>query len=113
MSGSKRPAFLCLCCLVAGAKCLILQGMSPGILGNHRDQSATSSGTTIADVIRPRTHRLPCTQQEIESIGCLNGGTCFALMMEDRSIHCLCRENYYGLNCYMYYPWHIDFSEFG
>ncbi|XP_048732520.1 uncharacterized protein LOC125649219 [Ostrea edulis] len=74
-------------------------------------QSASSS-TSHANTTY-KSHRLPCTQEEIQQRACLNGGTCFVLMIDGRSTHCLCREHYYGSNCYYYYPLYLDWSTIG
>ena len=55
---------------------------------------ATPRPTTVAPVSSTaafQTHRKPCTFNETIAQGCLNGGSCFALEIEEgheRTTHC-------------------------
>nr|XP_022317423.1 uncharacterized protein LOC111120759 isoform X3 [Crassostrea virginica] len=71
---------------------------------------ATPRPTTAAPVSSTaafQTHRKPCTFNETIAQGCLNGGSCFALEIEEgheRTTHCHCRENYIGKTCFYIDP---------
>lgn len=71
---------------------------------------ATPRPTTAAPVTVTTTfvsHRKPCSANETQAQGCLNGGTCFVLEIEEgeeRTTHCQCQENYIGKTCFYIDP---------
>ncbi|VDI76440.1 Hypothetical predicted protein [Mytilus galloprovincialis] len=52
----------------------------------------------------PENHRLFCTKNETRSLACLNGGSCFAVYIEDRTVQCACYSKYKGRRCEMIDP---------
>ena len=36
----------------------------------------------------PENHRLSCSDNETKTVACLNGGSCFAVYVEDRTVQC-------------------------
>ncbi|XP_063431209.1 uncharacterized protein LOC134713857 [Mytilus trossulus] len=52
----------------------------------------------------PENHRLKCTDNETRSLACLNGGSCFAVYIEDRTVQCACVTKYIGSRCEMIDP---------
>ncbi|VDI76441.1 Hypothetical predicted protein [Mytilus galloprovincialis] len=52
----------------------------------------------------PENHRLFCTKNETRSLACLNGGSCFAVYIEDRTVQCACVNKYTGSRCEMIDP---------
>lgn len=59
---------------------------------------------TINNETIPRNHRLNCTDNETQSLSCLNGGSCFAVYVEDRIVQCACFAKYIGSRCEMIDP---------
>ncbi|XP_071167825.1 uncharacterized protein [Mytilus edulis] len=52
----------------------------------------------------PENHRLHCTDNETQDVACLNGGSCFAVYVEDRTVQCACLTKYIGSRCEMIDP---------
>ncbi|XP_063431204.1 uncharacterized protein LOC134713855 [Mytilus trossulus] len=52
----------------------------------------------------PENHRLECTENETRTLACLNGGSCFAVYVEDRVVECACLNKYIGNRCEMIDP---------
>ncbi|OPL33613.1 hypothetical protein AM593_03885, partial [Mytilus galloprovincialis] len=52
----------------------------------------------------PENHRLSCSDNETKTVACLNGGSCFAVYVEDRTVQCACYSKYIGRRCEMIDP---------
>lgn len=52
----------------------------------------------------PENHRLNCTDNETQTLACLNGGSCFAIYVADRVVECACLNKYIGNRCEMIDP---------
>ncbi|XP_052100707.1 uncharacterized protein LOC127734743 [Mytilus californianus] len=59
---------------------------------------------TVNNETIPENHRLNCTDNETQSLACLNGGSCFAIYVEDRIVQCACFTKYIGSRCEMIDP---------
>ena len=40
-----------------------------------------------------------CTPEEVQKIGCANGGTCFALELGPRKLGCVCADGFTDQRC--------------
>ncbi|XP_076102930.1 uncharacterized protein LOC143072039 isoform X2 [Mytilus galloprovincialis] len=48
-----------------------------------------------------QNHTLGCTENEIKTLSCLNGGSCFVVYIDDRTVQCACYTQYIGYRCEM------------
>ncbi|CAI9740345.1 CAE1282272.1unnamed protein product [Octopus vulgaris] len=60
--------------------------------------SSSSSSTTTFKPVPP--NRFNCTEEQISSTSCLNGGVCFSMMLGgSKASACKCPAKYTGLRC--------------
>ncbi|XP_071166066.1 uncharacterized protein [Mytilus edulis] len=60
--------------------------------------------TEVNSQMIPENHRLSCSDNETKALACLNGGSCFAVYVEDRTVQCACYSKYIGRRCEMIDP---------
>ncbi|XP_060064140.1 pro-neuregulin-2, membrane-bound isoform-like [Ylistrum balloti] len=59
--------------------------------------------TVVTPTEDTELHRDNCTDQEVNTQGCLQGGTCFAVVIDSiRVLNCQCPDNYIGTRCELF-----------
>ncbi|XP_064623621.1 pro-neuregulin-1, membrane-bound isoform-like isoform X6 [Lineus longissimus] len=96
--------WLSLAC-IAGHVLPIIDGSSGVVIDccSRTPAKSTPPATTaipFSTTTAPDTHKLECEYHEQQRTACLNGGTCFALLLEGtREAFCNCPEEWKGNRC--------------
>jgi hypothetical protein len=65
-----------------------------------QQQTSTASQGSRGSVTPEPEHRLPCSSSEQWAANCLNGGTCFVvILVGNRNVFCSCTSEWIGKHC--------------